>query len=51
MKSSASKIKMSSYDDLFGTEETIINDDSERIQQIPLADLFPFENAPFQGIR
>ena len=47
MKSSASKIKMTSYDDLFETEESIVSD-GERIQQIPISDLFPFENHPFK---
>ena len=46
--SSASKIKMSSYDALFGTEENTTEDNCERIQQIPLSDLFPFQNHPFK---
>ena len=48
VKSSASKIKMTPYDELFGTKENITDDNSERIQQIPLADLFSFENHPFK---
>ena len=47
MKSSAAKIQMTGFDDLFqtggGTE-----DDSRRIQEIPLAQLHPFKNHPFQ---
>ena len=46
--SSASKIKMSSYDALFGTEESPTDDNSERIQQIPLADLHTYQNHPFK---
>ena len=48
--SSASKIKMTSYDELFGVNENkqILEDDKERIQQIPLIELFPFPNHPFQ---
>lgn len=48
--SSASKIKMTSYDELFGINENkqTLEDDKERIQQIPLIELFPFPNHPFQ---
>lgn len=47
MKSSAGKIKLASYDDLFqtGREKT---DDRERIQEVPLTELFPFKDHPFQ---
>ena len=47
MKSSAGKIQLASYDDLFqtGGEKP---DDRERIQEIPLTELFPFKNHPFQ---
>ena len=46
--SSASKIKMTSYDSLFGTEKSATKDNSERIQQIPLTDLHTFQNHPFK---
>lgn len=46
MRSSASKIRLSSFDDLFqtdsGAEET-----GERVQEIPLAELHSFKNHPF----
>ena len=47
MKSSAKKIQLASYDDLFqtGGEKA---DDRERIQEIPLTELFPFKDHPFQ---
>ena len=47
MKSSAGKIQLASYDDLFqtGGEKP---DDRERIQEIPLTELFPFKDHPFQ---
>ncbi len=49
MKSSASKIKMSSYDALFGEDEvTQVACDGERIQHISLSELFPFQNHPFK---
>lgn len=46
MKSSASKIQLSSYEDLFqtGGEKP---DDRERVQEIPLIELFSFKSHPF----
>ena len=47
MRSSASKIQMTGFDDLFQTEpKAEVN--GERVQEIPLADLHPFKNHPFQ---
>ena len=47
MRSSASKIQMTSFDDLFQTEpKTEVT--GERVQEIPLSDLHPFKNHPFQ---
>lgn len=47
MKSSAAKIQMTSYEELF---ETGNNADSsaEKVQEIPLSDLYPFKNHPFK---
>ena len=47
MKSSAGKIQMTSYDDLFYTENPG-KTDSERIQEIALSELFPFKGHPFK---
>lgn len=47
MNGSASKIQLTSYNDLFQTgigEEV----DGERIQEVPLSELYPFKNHPFQ---
>ena len=46
MKSSASKIQLSSYKDLFqtGSEKS---DDWERVQEVPLVELFAFKSHPF----
>lgn len=47
MKSSASKIQMTSFDELFqagGMEES----GTERVQEIVLSDLYPFKNHPFK---
>lgn len=47
MKSSASKIQLTGFDDLFragGKAEA----GGERVQEVPLVELFPFKNHPFQ---
>lgn len=41
MKSSAGKIELAGFDDLFQTG-------GETVQEIPLSELFPFKNHPFQ---
>jgi len=47
MKSSAGKIQLAGFNDLFQTsDEAEVS--GERVQEIPLADLFPFKNHPFQ---
>lgn len=47
MRSSASKIQMTGFDDLFQTEpKAEVN--GERVQELPLAELHPFKNHPFQ---
>ncbi len=46
MKSSAQKIQMAGFDDLFGASPAI--DDEMHIQEIPLTELHPFKNHPFQ---
>ncbi len=47
MRSSASKIQMTGFDDLFQTESKVeVN--GERVQEIPLTELHSFKNHPFQ---
>lgn len=46
MKSSAQKIQMAGFDDLFGDSPVI--DDEKHVQEIPLTELYPFKNHPFQ---
>ena len=41
MKSSAGKIELTNFDDLFQTG-------GETVQEVPLSELFPFKNHPFQ---
>ena len=50
MKSSASKIKMTSFDDLFGDSRDSGNSNNEgnKIQDIELSKLFPFAHHPFK---
>lgn len=47
MKSSASKIQLASYDDLFQTSGEKA-DDRERVQEVLLIELFSFKDHPFQ---
>ena len=47
MKSSASKIQLCDYDALFQTSDPAeVN--GNLVQEIPLSELFPFKNHPFQ---
>ena len=45
MPKSGANISLTSYDDIFSTEESR---QTEQIQQIPIADLHPFKNHPFK---
>lgn len=46
MKSSAQKIQMAGFDDLFGDSPAV--DDEKHVQEIPLTELHPFKGHPFQ---
>ena len=48
MKSSAKNIKLTSVDDLFSTEESRTDENREKIIEIPLQELFTFNNHPFK---
>ena len=50
MKSSAKKISLTSVDDLFSTEESRIDEQREKIVEIPLSELHPFKDHPFKVI-
>ena len=50
MKGSAAKAKLTSYDDLFTTEETREDTKREKVMEIPLEQLYPFRNHPFKVI-
>jgi len=50
LKSSAKNIKLTSVDDLFSTEESRADENREKIIEIPLQELFTFNNHPFKVI-
>ena len=50
MKSSAKKISLTSVDDLFSTEESRVDEQREKIADIPLSELYPFKDHPFKVI-
>ena len=50
MKSSAKKISLTSVDDLFSTEESRVDEQREKIAEIPLSELYPFKGHPFKVI-
>lgn len=50
MKSSARKIQLASYDDLFKNDEERLADTQERIQMLSPEKLQPFPNHPFKVV-
>lgn len=48
MKGSGRNISLSSYDDIFTTEETRGDEEREKVQMIDLSALHPFRNHPFK---
>ena len=48
MKSSAKKVELASVDDLFSTEESRADAGREKVIEIPLSELHPFQNHPFK---
>ena len=48
MKPSDRKLNLTSYDEIFQTEETRIEASQEKVIDIPLTDLHPFKNHPFK---
>jgi len=48
LKSSGRNISLSSYDDIFTTEETRGDEEREKVQMIDLSALHPFRNHPFK---
>ena len=48
MPKSSVNASLSSYDDIFSTEETRQEEQREQVRQIPIGELFPFKNHPFK---
>ena len=48
MPKSSVNASLSSYDDIFSTEESRREEQREQVQQIPIGELFPFKNHPFK---
>jgi len=48
LKSSGRNLSLTSYDDLFATDESRADADREKVMEIPLSELFPFKDHPFK---
>ena len=48
MKSSGRNLSLTSYDDLFSTDESRADIDREKVMEIPLSELYPFKDHPFK---
>ena len=48
MKNSGRNLSLTSYDDLFSTDESRADADREKVMEIPLSELFPFKDHPFR---
>ena len=50
MAKKGANIKLTSYDEIFSTEESRTDEQLEKVQNIPLAELHPFKNHPFKVV-
>lgn len=50
MPKRGANVNLSSYDEIFSTEETRSQENLEKIQNLPLAELHPFQNHPFKVV-
>ena len=48
MPKSSVNASLSSYDDIFSTEEQRQEEQREQVQQIPIDELYPFKDHPFK---
>jgi ParB family chromosome partitioning protein len=48
LKSKGKNLSLTSYDDIFQTEEAKIEASQEKVIEIPLSELHPFKNHPFK---
>ena len=50
MPKKGANISLSSYDDIFSTEESRADQSAEKVQEIPLSELHPFKDHPFKEL-
>ena len=50
MQKKGANISLSSYDDIFETDESRADSQLERVQKIPLRSLVPLKNHPFKVV-
>ena len=50
MPKKGGNISLKGYDDIFSTEESRVEAQQERVQEIPLSELHPFEGHPFRVV-
>ena len=48
MPKKGANISLSSYDDIFETDESRADNQLERVRKIPISELKPFQNHPFK---
>ncbi len=48
MPKNSLNVRLNPYDDIFSTEESRQEEQREQVQQVPIAELFPFKNHPFK---
>ena len=50
MQKNGANISLSSYDDIFETDESRADSQLEKVQKIPISELVPFKNHPFKVV-
>ena len=50
MQKKGANISLSSYDDIFETDESRADSQLEKVQKIPISELVPFKNHPFKVV-
>ena len=48
MQKKGANISLKGYDDIFSTDQSRAEAQQERVQEIPLSELHPFEGHPFR---
>lgn len=50
MQKKGANISLKGYDDIFSTDQSRTEAQQERVQEIPLSELHPFEGHPFRVV-